>query len=151
MAVERGAHVIRTHDVAETRDAALIGAEFAEDRVREAGDIAIEELDVTTPREAERHLDRVGASDVTGSDAVDPGTVSGDAVINVFELDGLPDGDVDTLSAAATDAGVTVVPGATAGSGGRSVLVFGTPRALAELSVGAAASDALEAAVAAVR
>ena len=151
MAVERGAHVIRTHDVAETRDAALIGAEFAEDRVREAGDIAVEELDVTTPREAERHLDRVGASDVTGSDAVDPGTVSGDAVINVFELDGLPDGDVDTLSAAATDAGVTVVPGATAGSGGRSVLVFGTPRALAELSVGAAASDALEAAVAAVR
>jgi len=34
MAVERGAHVIRTHDVAETRDAALVGAEFARDRVR---------------------------------------------------------------------------------------------------------------------
>ena len=106
---------------------------------------------MTTPREAERHLDRVGASDVTGSDAVDAGTVSGDAVITVFELDGLSDSDVDTLSAAATDAGVTVVPGATAGSGGRSVLVFGTPRALAELSVGAAASAGLKTAVAAVR
>ena len=30
MAVERGADVIRTHDVAETRDAALVGATFAE-------------------------------------------------------------------------------------------------------------------------
>ncbi len=32
MAVERGAHIIRTHDVAETRDAALIGAAFADGR-----------------------------------------------------------------------------------------------------------------------
>src|SRR6056297_135914 len=32
MAVERGAHVIRTHDVAETRDAALIGKEFSRER-----------------------------------------------------------------------------------------------------------------------
>ena len=30
MAVERGAHVIRTHDVRETRDAALIGASFTD-------------------------------------------------------------------------------------------------------------------------
>jgi len=46
MAVERGAHVIRTHDVAETRDAALIGAEFSRDRLRETIDgIAVEELD----------------------------------------------------------------------------------------------------------
>jgi len=63
MAVERGAHVIRTHDVAETRDAALVGAEFARDRVRSddgPSDIAVEELDVTTVREAERHLDRLG-------------------------------------------------------------------------------------------
>ncbi len=32
MAVERGAHIIRTHDVAETRDAALVGAAFADGR-----------------------------------------------------------------------------------------------------------------------
>src|SRR6056297_2332367 len=34
MAVERGAHVIRTHDVEETRDAAYIGHEFARSRLR---------------------------------------------------------------------------------------------------------------------
>src|SRR6056297_614073 len=62
MAVERGAHVIRTHDVAETRDAALIGKEFARPRLRETVDgIAVEELDVTTPREARRHLGRLDA------------------------------------------------------------------------------------------
>ncbi len=32
MAVERGAHIIRTHDVAETRDAALVGAAFTPGR-----------------------------------------------------------------------------------------------------------------------
>jgi dihydropteroate synthase len=57
MAVERGAHVLRTHDVRETRDAALVGREFARERVR---DPTVEELDVTTRREAARHLERVG-------------------------------------------------------------------------------------------
>jgi len=57
MAVERGANVVRTHDVAETRDAALVGREFA--RARHA-DRAVEELDVTRPKEAERHIDRLG-------------------------------------------------------------------------------------------
>lgn len=33
MAVERGAHIIRTHDVAETRDAAIIGRELSESEV----------------------------------------------------------------------------------------------------------------------
>ncbi|TKX85228.1 dihydropteroate synthase, partial [Halorubrum sp. SS5] len=63
MAVERGAHVVRTHDVAETRDAALIGAEFARDRYAGGSDdaVAVTELDVTTVREAGRHLDRIGA------------------------------------------------------------------------------------------
>ncbi len=32
MAIERGAHIVRTHDVAETRDAALVGAAFADGR-----------------------------------------------------------------------------------------------------------------------
>lgn len=35
IAVERGAHVIRTHDVAETRDAALIGDAFADSCARD--------------------------------------------------------------------------------------------------------------------
>jgi len=93
MAVERGAHVIRTHDVAETRDAALVGAEFARDRVRsgrDAGDVAVEELDVTTAREAERHLDRLGAD----RDAARA------AVVRTYELTALPEPAVGALRAA---------------------------------------------------
>ncbi|WP_050048322.1 dihydropteroate synthase [Halanaeroarchaeum sulfurireducens] len=59
MAVERGAHVIRTHDVAETRDAALVGREFARNRVRTE---FVEERDVTNDRELRRHVRRVGGS-----------------------------------------------------------------------------------------
>ena len=57
MAVERGAHVIRTHDVAETRDAALVGAELGRDLVcRTVETIDVEELDVTAVGEAARYL-----------------------------------------------------------------------------------------------
>jgi len=110
MAVERGAHVIRTHDVAETRDAALVGAEFARDRVRsgrDAGDVAVEELDVTTTREAERHLDRLGA----GRD------IAGDAAVHTYELSGLPERAVGALRAAtAGNDGVDGVAFALAGT-----------------------------------
>ncbi|WP_424015221.1 dihydropteroate synthase [Halorubrum xinjiangense] len=97
MAVERGAHVIRTHDVAETRDAALVGAEFARDRYGgESGAVAVEELDVTTVREAERHLDRIGASGATQGDR----DVAGNAVVRTYELSGLDDAAVGALRAA---------------------------------------------------
>jgi len=79
MAVERGAHVVRTHDVAETRDAALVGEEFARDRLRTAGGVGIEELDATTVPEVRRHLTRVGGD----------GDRAGTAVSRAFELDGL--------------------------------------------------------------
>ncbi|WP_435182482.1 dihydropteroate synthase [Halobellus sp. EA9] len=146
MAVERGAHVIRTHDVAETRDAALIGHEFARSRVRErdAGDVAVEELDVTAPAEARRHLDRLGAADAADA--------ARDAATGVFELGGLSDGDVGALSTAAARSGATVVVGDggddqaargdvaprsdggnDSGPGGRRALLFGTPRALVGL------------------
>ncbi|QIB74729.1 dihydropteroate synthase [Halogeometricum borinquense] len=125
MAVERGAHVIRTHDVAETRDAALIGKEFARHRTRQSGDVTVEELDVTTPREVERHLDRLGVES--------PASIATEAVVHVFELDGLSDGDVRTLAAAAGDAGATVARGTTAdGADGHRVLLLGTARALCE-------------------
>ncbi|RLM76105.1 dihydropteroate synthase [Halorubrum sp. Atlit-26R] len=99
MAVERGAHVIRTHDVAETRDAALVGAEFARDRHRSAGDadaVAVEELDVTTVREAERHLDRIGAAGARQGDR----DVARNAVVRTYELSGLDDAAVGALRAA---------------------------------------------------
>jgi len=106
MAVERGAHVVRTHDVAETRDAALIGHTFARDRVDAQ---RVEELDATTVREVGRHADRLGLD-------VDPAGGVGRA----FELTGLgPDG--DRLEAAADAAGAAAAPiggrGLLAGSG----------------------------------
>ena len=100
MAVERGAHVIRTHDVAETRDAALIGKEFSRDRLRERdGEARIEELDITTRREAERHLERrAGDTDVADH-----------SVTRTFEIAGLAaTAREQLLSAAAEVAGVVV-------------------------------------------
>ena len=153
MAVERGAHVVRTHDVAETRDAALIGHEFARDRLRrrDAGDVAVEELDVTTPREAERHLGRLaGAGDAEEADVA---AVSAAAVVRVFELEGLSDADIGAVSAGAADTGVTVVSdsGGTSAGEGRSALVFGTPEALSELDAAVDGSDALKDALGSVR
>lgn len=98
MAVERGAHVIRTHDVAETRDAALVGAEFARDRYSGRGSdgVVAEELDVTTVREAERHLDRIGAAGAAQGDR----SAAGSAVVRTYELSGLDDPEVGALRAA---------------------------------------------------
>ena len=107
MAVERGAHAIRTHDVAETRDAALIGAEFARDRVRSsAGDVSVEELDVTTRREAERHLDRLGV----------PVDLAEETVVHSYELGGLSEAAIGSLRAATTG-GLTTDSAATDGGG----------------------------------
>ncbi|RDI72951.1 dihydropteroate synthase [Halopelagius longus] len=136
MAVERGAHVIRTHDVRETRDAALIGEAFARDRVRTGGGVSVEELDATTPREVERHLERLGVED----------DVTGDAVVRVFELDGLSAADERTVAAAASDGGATFVRGSDGGA-----LLFGTPDALRATRAAAdSPSDAAAAALDAV-
>ncbi|WP_049906396.1 dihydropteroate synthase [Halorubrum aidingense] len=177
MAVERGAHVVRTHDVAETRDAALVGAEFARDRTRTGatGDVSVEELDVTTVREAERHLDRLRADR----------TVAGDAVVRTYELGGLSDEAVGALRAATTSPGphsgarsgpgaagnaafvLAESPGATATSAsvtdggtddgrtspetGRRGLLVGTPRAIeASKSEATGVSPALDAALDAI-
>ena len=97
MAVERGAHVIRTHDVAETRDAAVIGDAFARNRVRATdGDVTVEELDVTSDRELRRHLDRLDADD------------AGRGTVRVFELGGLSPAERDALTAAAAGTGAAV-------------------------------------------
>ncbi|MFC6904359.1 dihydropteroate synthase [Halalkalicoccus tibetensis] len=118
MAVERGAHVLRTHDVAETRDAALIGREFARDRVRGTGtDPTVEELDVTTRAEAARHLERVGAS----AGIADAG------ITRWFRLAGLG-GAREPLAAAVADAeGVRL-------AGTDPAVLFGTPRGFEALN-----------------
>ncbi|MFB6256281.1 MAG: dihydropteroate synthase [Haloplanus sp.] len=131
MAVERGAHVVRTHDVAETRDAALIGKEFARRRVRDPGDVSVEELDVTTAAEARRHLDRLDA---------DPAAADG-AVTRVFEFEGLAPEDREALVAAAADTGAVVAPAET------GALLAGSPAALRDVAASAAGSEALAAAL----
>jgi len=76
-----------------------VGAEFARDRVRSddgPSDIAVEELDVTTVREAERHLDRLDADQ----------SVAGDAAVRTYELRGLTDEAVGALRAATAEPGV---------------------------------------------
>ncbi|SNR54620.1 dihydropteroate synthase [Halorubrum vacuolatum] len=133
MAVERGAHVIRTHDVAETRDAAIIGAEFARDRFKRPGEPSVEALDVTTTREAARHFDRLGA---------DPAEVD-HAVVGVYELAGLSAEEAGALRAAMTEGGAQFVPAAgvggppegsgeaaSEGNTGRRGLLIGTPAAI---------------------
>ncbi|WP_416841179.1 dihydropteroate synthase [Haloferax sp. DFSO52] len=135
MAVERGAHVIRTHDVRETRDAALIGHEFKRRRVREPGDVSVEELDVTTPGEAARHLDRIGA----------PTDVADEFVTRVFELEGLAAAERDNLATGAADIGAIFVGRESGG------LLVGTPAALRRLpGVIGDSSDALENALATI-
>ena len=127
MAVERGAHVIRTHDVAETRDAALIGAEFARDRPRRDGRVGVEELDVTTVREAERHLDRLDA----------PQDLADETVVHTYELDGLSAEAVGTLRTATASGDAAFVAGE--GDGGTTAgLLVGTGDALAAVETAVA-------------
>ena len=97
MAVERGAHVVRTHDVAATRDAARIGHEFARDRFRDPA-AGIAELDVTTDAEFRRHLERVSSDDVEADDAV---------VTRVAEVD-LPPVAAEHVATAARRVGIDV-------------------------------------------
>ncbi|MFB6125610.1 MAG: dihydropteroate synthase [Halanaeroarchaeum sp.] len=113
MAVERGAHVVRTHDVAETRDAVAIGRAFARDRVRTA---TVEELDVTTGRELARHVERVGG---------DP--TDADTVGRAIAVQGLSPGERDVVVDAADGAGVEVV-------GVDRLVLFGSVDAFAALA-----------------
>jgi dihydropteroate synthase len=113
MAVERGAHVVRTHDVAETRDAALIGDAFTRERVRTD---AVEELDVTSVREATRHL-------TDADQPADPGAT----VSRLFALD-IPGPAREALAAAAADTDAVVA------NAGESVLLGGPVATLRELA-----------------
>ncbi|QSG15321.1 dihydropteroate synthase [Halapricum desulfuricans] len=118
MAVERGAHVIRTHDVAETRDAALVGDAFTRQRIDD-GAIDIEELDVQTVGDAERHCERVGAEPATATQSV----------VSVFELTGLSPTERDRLDTHVPAHGGVYAPG-----DGDSDLLVGSPAALRALA-----------------
>ncbi|MDS0258264.1 dihydropteroate synthase [Haloarcula sp. S1CR25-12] len=130
MAVERGAHIVRTHDVAETVDAARIGEAFTE-RAYEADDgVTVTELDARHSGEVSRHLERLGAA--TG--------VSEAYVGRVFEVAGLAPEAASTLAAVAEETGLVV----SAGDGG--AVVGGRPdtlRAVATELSGTAAFEPL--------
>ena len=98
MAVERGAHIIRTHDVGETRDAALVGSAFTERLQRQHGGVAVSELDIDHGREIDRHLERVGATEA--------GTAG--FVGHVFEVTGLQGERAGTVERTATREGAVV-------------------------------------------
>ncbi|WP_254274077.1 dihydropteroate synthase [Haloarcula marina] len=101
MAIERGAHVVRTHDVTETVDAAAIGGAFTERGTSVEDDVAVSELDVRATGDVARHLERIGANSADGRPFVG----------RVFEVSGLDPASVDVLVDAAATAGAVVRPG----------------------------------------
>ena len=111
MAVERGAHVVRTHDVGETRDAAIVGDAFTRQRLADEA-TGVAELDVTTAAELERHLD------VHDGGAADPCVAVGAA----FSLDDLSPSDRAGLDDVTADRQVLCV-------GAGSSVVLAGPRA----------------------
>ncbi|WP_225333915.1 dihydropteroate synthase [Halomicrobium urmianum] len=115
MAIDRGAHVVRTHDVAETVDAAKIGDAFRRRLVADA-EFGVEELDVTDPGELRRHAAAAGVE-------LDPDR----QVHRVLRVTGLDRADRDLLETAAAEADATV-------TGEKDAVVIGTSAAIADLA-----------------
>ena len=157
MAVERGAHIIRTHDVAETRDAALVGETFTRDRTSQAiEDVHVEELDVTNPGEAGRHIDRIRSGTPNPDATEERGhnrTEATAAVSRVYRLSGLDRTARRHLLAVAADHDVLVVAG---GEGAErpgalgEVLLAGSVRSLRALAASVEEPPALRAALAVI-
>ena len=125
MAIDRGAHVVRTHDVAETLDAARIGDAFSSPLRRDPG-LGVEELDVTSGLEVARHVDGT-------DDGFDPD----DGVTRAFELSDLDAADRDTLASAAAETDVKI-------AGREPVLLFATPAAFRRLAASVDGSERLQ-------
>ncbi|WP_238479986.1 dihydropteroate synthase [Natranaeroarchaeum sulfidigenes] len=118
LAVERGAHVIRTHDVRETVDAALIGHEFGRTTAQQSSDgVRVEQLDVRTSGDIGRHLDRIGATEA------DPATLT----TRTIEVSGLGTEMINRVATATEQTGVRFV------RGDSSSLLVGSDRALESL------------------
>ncbi len=126
MAVERGAHVIRTHDVAETRDAALIGAAFSEQSTTTRDDVTVSRLDVGSTRELRAHL---------AERDVDPEQAA-DWVHHAFEIDGLTPDERGVLERVAGESGAVWIDLAS----GRSLLV-GSTAAIGRVTAGIRGED----------
>ena len=114
MAVERGANVVRTHDVGETVDAVTVGDAFTPARPAIDHPFDVVSHDVRDSAETARHLDRIGADR----------TLASDSVTEMYELDGLSGDALAELEAAAEEAGAHLARGTDV------ALFFGTQRAV---------------------
>lgn len=100
LAIDRGAAVIRTTDVAATRTAAELTRACTRRPFRD-DELGIVELERVTQPELARHVDRIGGSR----------TAAGDGVIHVFALEGLERVDAALLEHLVPDCGGTFVTG----------------------------------------
>jgi len=107
LAVERGASVIRTHDVGATRDAALVGSTLTDRRQASANGVRATELVLHRAGELERHLDRLGITDVA----------AGSLYTRAVEIAGLDQDARRTLVAEVERAGGAVYGGSGSGDG----------------------------------
>ncbi|WP_226482894.1 dihydropteroate synthase [Natrinema amylolyticum] len=119
MAVERGAHVIRTHDVAETRDAALIGKAFTERASATVDGVTISRLDVNSTREFRTQL---------REHDIDP-AFADDWQAQLLEVEGLDADASERLTSIAADHGAVVQRA----SDGR-LLLMGSTTAVSDVS-----------------
>ncbi|MFP4591455.1 MAG: dihydropteroate synthase [Halobacteriales archaeon] len=138
LAVERGASVVRTHDVAATRDAAVVGDDLGDERLVREGDVDVIEFDAPPASTLRAQLRRSSA---------DPARAA-DWTWRAFELAGLGD-EAPWLRDRLADAGVQV-------QGEDPMVLAGSTRTLRRIQrvVGDAPpeiADALEAVVAAAR
>ena len=115
LAVERGADIIRTHDVAKTKDAAMIGHAFRDTKETLTND-GIRVLPVNNERELKRHLERIGAGKASAADGI----------TKVIELGNLNQIDRTLIINIAQDVGAHAVEGRK----DAPLLVLGTSRAL---------------------
>ncbi|WP_336327700.1 dihydropteroate synthase [Halovenus sp. HT40] len=130
MAVERGAHIVRTHDVAETRDAALVGDAFTPERTNTTIDgIEVEELDVQSVGDAQRY--------------VDDGDTAEAGVTVAAELRGLDEEAAATLREAGRECNVAV-------GGGDPVFVAGSVKSVRAVADTVTANDRLSRALTAI-
>ncbi len=95
MAIERGAHIIRTHDVAETRDAAIIGDAFTERSSTVIDGVRVAQLDVVCNRDVRAYLREGG---------IDP-ELAEEWISHTLEIDGLDPSARDRLGQLAHDHG----------------------------------------------
>jgi dihydropteroate synthase len=99
--VDRGAHVVRTHDTETTSDVVQVAHALREDRTRGSDGLTVTELPAVSGREARRNADR--RERLAGSLA--------DGVAHAFLAERPPEEDLAAVREAATAAGVHVAAG----------------------------------------